>query len=146
MISQGLHDAIVVPVHLPLSRVGALSWWGKIDPDKARGLVRAHGPLLLAIAHYFVDLLGDQALPSKDARVAEPPSVRELECLTLAANGFADVEIAYEMNISFHTVRFHLLNACRRLGARNKTHAVVIAAQLGMIGKSVTCRRATSDD
>lgn len=129
----GYQEAVVVPVHLPRGRVAVISWWGERSATEVEQLVHDLGPQLIAISHYFVNLLGIQALPTDSGHMS-PPSVRELECLTLASNGLSDVEIAHEMQISIHTVRYHINSVARRLRARNRTHAVALATQLGIIG------------
>jgi|GEM_PF-4824746 len=37
------------------------------------------------------------------------------------------------LNVTYDTVVFHLSNACRKLGASNRTEAVAIAITLGLI-------------
>jgi DNA-binding CsgD family transcriptional regulator len=62
-----------------------------------------------------------------------PVSPRERQVLTLIAAG-ADLEqIADELSISLHTVRTHIVNAYRKLGARNRAHAITLAMQQGLI-------------
>ena len=75
-------------------------------------------------------------LPAVDGRPAEtigPLSPRQREVLRLVAEG-ADVStIAGELSISEATVRTHLRDALRRLGARNRAHAVALAIAAGLI-------------
>jgi len=60
-------------------------------------------------------------------------SDRQCEVLGLAALGLADKEIAREMSISVYTVGDHLRAARASLGARNTTHAVVLALCAGLL-------------
>lgn len=60
-------------------------------------------------------------------------SQRELQCLELAAGGFIDKKIAHKLNRSVETVRFHMKNAIRKLGANNRTHAVAMALTRNII-------------
>lgn len=62
-----------------------------------------------------------------------PLSPREREVLTLIAAGSDLQTIAEELTISVATVRTHLGNAHRKLGARNRAHAVALAMQHGLI-------------
>ena len=62
-----------------------------------------------------------------------PLSPREREILTLVAAGAGLREIADELTISPATVRTHLGNAHRKLGARNRAHAVALAMHQGLI-------------
>ena len=52
---------------------------------------------------------------------------RERQCLLLTACGLREAEIAEELRISPHTVRVHLVNAKKRLGASNKPHSIILA-------------------
>ncbi len=71
------------------------------------------------------------------ARVARPtaPALtpRELEVLQLVAQGRANKEIAAALGVTERTVKFHLSAIMTRLGAANRTEAVALAAQLGLI-------------
>ena len=62
-----------------------------------------------------------------------PLSVREREVLSLVATGADLQEIADELTISPATVRTHIANVHRKLGTRNRAHAVAIALQHGAI-------------
>lgn len=130
----GLRAAYIVPVHLPRGRVGAVGWWGDLPTP---GLIRlsdtAAGALLL-LAIYFFEVLRRTARDEMAGRSSVELSGREVECLTLAANGLTDGEIATRLQLSAHTIHFHLTNAATKLNARNRTHAVGLAAQLGIIG------------
>lgn len=52
---------------------------------------------------------------------------RERECLLLSSQGLTTKEIAHRFNRSEPTVTMHLQCAARKLGARNRLHAVVLA-------------------
>ena len=62
-----------------------------------------------------------------------PLSPREREVLTLMATGLEMDQIAEELTISRTTVRTHIHNAHRKLGARNRPHAIAIAMQRDLI-------------
>lgn len=64
----------------------------------------------------------------------EPLSERELEVLRCLVEGLPNKRISSRLNISEPTVKFHLRNINAKLGARNRTHAVFIARQAGMVG------------
>ncbi|HEY7356314.1 MAG TPA: response regulator transcription factor [Ktedonobacterales bacterium] len=58
---------------------------------------------------------------------------RELEVLRLLARGLENKEIAAELVIAERTVKFHVSSIQGKLGAGNRTEAVVIAAKQGLI-------------
>lgn len=60
-------------------------------------------------------------------------TLRELEVLQLLAQGLQNKEIATHLVISERTVKFHVSSILSKLGAGNRTEAVKIAAQQGLI-------------
>ncbi len=58
---------------------------------------------------------------------------REIEVLRYLAQGQANKQIAARMGISERTVKFHVSAIFRKLDAANRTEAVTIAAQRGII-------------
>jgi DNA-binding NarL/FixJ family response regulator len=58
---------------------------------------------------------------------------RELEVLSFVARGLQNKEIAAELVITERTVKFYVSSILSKLGAGNRTEAVVIAAQRGLI-------------
>jgi DNA-binding NarL/FixJ family response regulator len=58
---------------------------------------------------------------------------REQEVLTLMARGLPNKEIAAALTITERTVKFHVSSILGKLGAGNRTEAVSMAAQHGLI-------------
>lgn len=58
---------------------------------------------------------------------------RELEVLKLLAQGMPNKEIAAHLVISERTAKFHISSIMGKLGATNRTEAVALAAQKGLI-------------
>ncbi len=58
---------------------------------------------------------------------------REAECLRWAAQGLHDYEIADRLSISGNTVRNHMQNAMRKLGATSRLAAYYRALSLGVL-------------
>ena len=54
---------------------------------------------------------------------------RELEVLAALAEGMTNKAIARRLDISLHTVKFHVESLFRKLGARTRTEAVAKAAE-----------------
>lgn len=65
---------------------------------------------------------------------AEPVlSARELEVVQHAADGHNYQQTAQRMELSHHTVHWHMASVLKKLGVKNKTRAVVIALRKGLI-------------
>ena len=56
---------------------------------------------------------------------------REKEVLCLVAEGFSNKRVADSLGISERTVKNHLTSIMTKLGASDRTHAVVIAVRTG---------------
>ncbi|MGH2599637.1 MAG: LuxR C-terminal-related transcriptional regulator, partial [Dehalococcoidia bacterium] len=68
-----------------------------------------------------------------EGRLPEPLSNRELEVLALIAAGESNAEIAGRLFVSVTTVKTHVNNLYRKLGARSRTQAVARARDLDII-------------
>ena len=68
----------------------------------------------------------NQALP-------DPLSNRELEILSLLAQGMRNKEIASRLFISLETVKKHVSRIIRKLNARNRQEAVSNAFKAGIL-------------
>ena len=111
----------------------------------ARGLLLrdAETPQLLAtLAATTQGLVTvDPSLAAVVRRAGDEPSVvpaeeltrRELEVLRLLAEGLPNKSIADALNISDHTVKFHLSAVYGKLGVQSRTEAVTRATRLGLI-------------
>jgi len=112
-----LHTYGALTAHL---RIDQGAWLGQQNGWLGRLL------LLACVAHDRVERLSaDPTL----ARLAP----REIECLSLAAEGLKAKQIADELGIGQQTVQFHLARARLKLSAGNTVQAVVRAAKLGVL-------------
>ncbi|MDZ4770031.1 MAG: response regulator transcription factor [Chloroflexota bacterium] len=74
------------------------------------------------------------APPNGDhAAILESLTTREMEVVTLIAEGLPNKTIARRLGISEHTVKFHVNAILTKLGAQSRTEAVVRATRLGLI-------------
>jgi LuxR family transcriptional regulator, maltose regulon positive regulatory protein len=71
--------------------------------------------------------------PYQSAMRIEPLSKREIEVLRLLANGHSNKEIATQLVISLGTVKRHVIHIFQKLDAANRTQAVAIARELGIL-------------
>lgn len=72
-------------------------------------------------------------LSSETQPIYEALTERELEVLRLLAQGMPNKEIAAHLIISERTAKFHISSIMGKLGATNRTEAVALAAQKGLI-------------
>lgn len=80
---------------------------------------------------------GKKVVDGRIASLLDTPGAeltgREREILTRLAHGQSTEEIADELYLARHTVHTHVRNAIQRKGARNRVHAVALAAADGEI-------------
>ena len=60
-------------------------------------------------------------------------SPREMEVLQLIAKGLSNREIANALSVTEGTIKFHVINILNKLGANDRTMAVTLALQRGII-------------
>jgi DNA-binding NarL/FixJ family response regulator len=96
-------------------------------------VVHAGGSLLQpVVASRLLERFGEPAVPAVSP---ETLTARELEVIVLVAQGAANKEIAQRLAISERTVKFHVSSIMSKLGAANRTEAVALATQQGVIGR-----------
>lgn len=111
----GLSGALVVPVFGPTGPRG-VAWLQGLQFDKA------DDPIFQAIAVYTFERL------LKFKAAARPVlSKRELEVLSWAARGKSAWEIGEILRLAQGTVEEYTHSASKKLGAANRTHAIVLA-------------------
>lgn len=73
------------------------------------------------------------SLAGADVRVPEELSAREREVLLLTARGMTGHKVAGTLSITERTVQAHLASVYNKLGAKNKTEAILIALKRGIL-------------
>ena len=71
--------------------------------------------------------------PNKKAVDSGPLSGREMTVLGHLGEGRKNKEIASTLGLSEGTVKMHVMSICRKLEATNRTQAVVIARDMGLL-------------
>jgi len=94
-------------------------------------VVHAGGSLLQPVV--ASKLLRQVSHQSQAVPTVEALTPREEEVLRLLAQGLQNKEIAAQLVISERTVKFHVSSIMSKLGAGNRTEAVTLAAQQGLI-------------
>jgi DNA-binding NarL/FixJ family response regulator len=69
----------------------------------------------------------------REQPLVEPLSARELEVLTLVAEGFSNHEVGERLFITEGTVKNHISNVLAKLGVRDRTQAILRAQELGLL-------------
>lgn len=62
-----------------------------------------------------------------------PLSEREMTVLNYLGEGKQNKEIAFELDLSEATIKMHVRSICTKLSANNRTHAVFIARNTGLL-------------
>lgn len=73
-------------------------------------------------------VLGKMRAPAEEAL-----STREIEVLTAVARGLSNREVARELHVSEATIKTHLLHVFAKLGVDDRTAAVTVALERGII-------------
>ena len=77
--------------------------------------------------------IGSESSNPAQLSPAEHLTAREGEVLRLVALGQGNKEIAAQLNVSEHTVKFHVSSVLAKLGARSRTEAVTIGILRGLV-------------
>lgn len=67
------------------------------------------------------------------AEITEPLSPREMQVLRMLAEGLGNKEIAWQLGISEHTVKFHVASILGKLHASTRTEAVALGMRRGLV-------------
>ncbi len=100
----------------------------------AAALVAAGAGLTIAVASTPGE--GAPFSAANEANHTDPAQLlttREREVLTLVAEGLPNKSIAARLEISEHTVKFHVNAILGKLGAQSRTEAVVLATRSGLL-------------
>lgn len=139
IIVHGLHreDERVVD----FVEAGALGYaLSGTSPDELFELIRAvHEGLtfcsprvMTSIVERISKLAQDEPWPPSPP--AEPLTPREREILGLMARGLANKEIGRSLRVTVQTVKNHVHNVLKKLGARRRRDAVRLGYELGLLG------------
>ena len=105
------------------------------DPETMLRASRAiaHGEPLLGPSIAHKALRQFSALPGKQAPLVDELTPRELEVLTLIAEGLCNKEIAQELTISEKTVKNHINNIFSKLHLYDRAQAMLYAIRKGLV-------------
>ena len=108
---------------------------GDISPQQLVSALQAvaSGLLVLHPSHAEEGLAAGPAPARALDELAEALTNRELEVLQMLAAGLSNKEIAARLNISEHTVKFHVASILGKLGAGSRTEAVSLGIRRGLV-------------
>jgi NarL family two-component system response regulator LiaR len=93
----------------------------------------AHGESLLGPTIAQKVMRQFSALPGKQTPLVDDLTPRELEVLTLIAEGMGNKEIAQELVISEKTVKNHINNIFSKLHVSDRSQAMLYAIRQGLV-------------
>ena len=133
---------------LPLKAPGGAPCWLTLgcDSDDEASHARLHDflPCALLLASTVLDCCLRLTRPAAHPETVDL-NARERDCLAWASEGMTNAEIGAALGISDRTAIYHIASACRKLGARNRQHAVTRAMLSGQLGGSVAMPRPSHD-
>ena len=109
-----------------------------VTRQRVAALLRAdHDIALVGIVEDADLVLSERVVPTGATATATHPdsalSSRELDVLRLVARGLSNKEIAADLAITTHTVKYHLAQVLEKLGVRSRTEAVSLGVRKGLV-------------
>lgn len=124
----GLHDGITIPLHGPYGEVSAISM-ARSRPQETDDHIVQTCSLL---GQHFHSVYSAQS--SQGDEISRPDlTYREREVLMWCVKGKSNWAIGEILNISEHSVKFHIQNVYAKLGANSRISAVVKAIRMGLL-------------
>ena len=115
---------------LPAIEAGAVGYLLKDAPREdlfraIRAAAKGQSFLTPAVA---ARLMGRMRAPAEEALTA-----REIQVLTMVSQGASNKEIGRQLHVSEATVKTHLIHIFEKLGVSDRTQAVTVALQRGLV-------------
>lgn len=124
----GLHDGITIPLHGPYGELSAINM-ARAKPGEVDEQVIQTCNLL---AQHFHCVYSAQSRQTDET--ARPDLThREREVLLWCVKGKSNWAIGEILNISEHSVKFHMQNVYAKLGTNSRISAVVKAIRMGLL-------------
>lgn len=112
--------------------------WGLLpleagEEELLAAVFAVHEGLLAAAPALVQPLFGPAPVAEETVELAEALTEREGQVLQLLAQGFPNKQLALQLGISEHTVKFHVSSIYAKLGVTNRTEAVRRGVRLGLV-------------
>ncbi len=127
-LDHGWKNGVNVPIHGPAGYFGLAAFAATHD-DISPAQVDQIASLARTAHQRCREISGEAGALQLRASL----SSRELECLRWVAAGLSDPEIGARLNLSAQTVKGYVDEARRKLGARTRAQALLIAYTAGLV-------------
>jgi DNA-binding NarL/FixJ family response regulator len=142
VLTENLNDSYVIEaIH---AGAGGYIFLKDMSPEmlleSIHRVVEGGTQMKTALLHTAVENLiqnGRKTLADRTAEAAHLTE-REVDVLRLLGNGDSNKTIAESLGITMDTAKKHVRNVIDKMEAHSRTHAAIIAAQAGIVGKPVT--------
>ncbi|MFC1924011.1 LuxR C-terminal-related transcriptional regulator [Chloroflexota bacterium] len=141
VLTENLNDTYVIDaIH---AGAGGYIFLEDMSPEvllhSIHRVVKGGTQMTTALLRNAVDNLIQNGRRTLAERTAEAAHLtpREVDVLRLMGNGDSNKVIATNLDISIDTAKKHVRNVIDKLEARSRTHAAIIAAQSGIVGKPI---------
>ncbi len=132
-ISAGVgNQGLSVPIRGPNGQFAMFTVSAKAGDDSWKRFADDNLSDLLLVSHF----MNQKALEfdgTEDRTLGRQLSPREVDALSMLANGQSRGQASEKLGISEHTLRVYIESARLKLGAQNTTHAVALALSHGLI-------------
>lgn len=102
-------------------------------PKTMESKTLAHAIRFMAAGEIYAPIKFLTTAPEENVpEIAKKMTERELQVLECLCRGLSNKEIAREVDLQEVTVKLHVKTACRKLGAKNRTQAAIMAKEAGI--------------
>jgi len=129
----GLKNGCSIPLHGPGNTKAHIAIASNATREEFTKLFMTHRHVLLLVATYAHEAIVALRTPDEASPPVSKLKPREIEVLTLTAQGKTAPVIADILSLSEDTIKEHIGNACQKLGVYSKVHAASIAITRGLI-------------
>jgi DNA-binding NarL/FixJ family response regulator len=141
VLTENLNDSYVIDaIH---AGAGGYIFLKDMSPEELlqsiHRVVEGGNQMTTALLRNAVENLIENGRKTLAERTAEAAHLtgREVDVLRLMGNGDSNKIIADTLGITLDTTKKHVRNVIDKMQARSRTHASIIAAQAGIVGKPV---------
>lgn len=125
-IMSGTADKVVAQTAIDQGAIGFLP-----KTMAAKSLVNAVRFMAMGETYVPLDFMNAEE-PESNAPLAKVLSDREMQVLGGLCRGLSNKELARELDLQEVTIKLHVKTLCRKLDAKNRTHAAMIGKEAGL--------------